>query len=116
MKPPPLKLSVLQALLDDGENSTDDVTTLCRTVVELHDIFEDPTQDQDLLTSFAIVAVEIISSKGYSLNRANVFIAWKAGKILMKFMMARYQSYFIFRLRNSKNMCKRISLRQLFST
>ena len=84
-----MKLSVLQALFDDGVNA-DDVTTLCRAVVHFKDAFEDPSAfDRSVLTSFAVVAVEVIAAKGSCLNRANVFLAWKAGKILMKFLMSR---------------------------
>ena len=45
-----MKLSVLQALVDDGVNA-DDVTTLCRAVVHFKDAFEDHRRRQVLTTT-----------------------------------------------------------------
>ena len=92
MKSPPLKLSVLQALIEDGDTSTEDISTLCRTIVQLKDHFSDPASDNDALPAFAMLAAEIISSKGSSLSRANVVTAWKAGKILMKFTLDKLKT------------------------
>jgi hypothetical protein len=56
-------------------------------------IFQDESPavlvDQDVLSNFAILSATIISSKGSSLNRGSVSLAWKSGKILMKFLLEK---------------------------
>jgi hypothetical protein len=88
----PLKLSTLQTLIEENGNQSEEVSALCRAVIHLKESFEDKSEvDQDVLLGFATLASEIISSRGSSLNRSSMFLAWKAGKILMRYLLENMQ-------------------------